>query len=408
MPLTTVTMCTEDIEPALALAAAAVPKRSTREHLTNVRLTADHADQAVTLVGTDLEMMVQAVTDAEVDGPRIDLLLPAHRLLAVLRAGGAEEVAIAAGDGPAAVTVGNATATIYPDPADGHPEWPSPHTPAEDAVATLSPERLSRVLEATAPAVALAAVQYAMTGINLALSKATLEAAGTDSHRLAVASMATESCSGPDRSGIMLARGAGMVRCLCEEARDDVRLALGERRAEFAATTAWGHARAWVSLIQGRYPRYRDIYPSLEGSSTIAIPRGELTQALRLAAPFASKDDHAVRLSCNGTAWTMLASGGDGDAAVALPGAAPHPLATVVTNHQYLAQAVALADGDTIHLRMTPQQGGVVDTPVVIESDHIHVMMPLSRPRRMRWYMPDEGETAEDGNCGRGEEEGEG
>ena len=168
---------------AVAMVCGVVPSKPSRAELGFLRLRVPDILKA-TVHGTDLEIHLEcAVKLILLEGPG-ELLLPAHQLLAVLRAMPAGEVAIKV-EGTEAVI--SSTGMVYrletgdpeklPDVPLTEPEW--------KLVATGGKLRLA--VKRVSYAASTDHSRFNMNGVHLRFNKHTLQAIATDGRRLAMA-----------------------------------------------------------------------------------------------------------------------------------------------------------------------------------------------------------------------------
>ena len=106
-----ITLATQTLRAALAVVIKAVPTKGTRPIMQNVRL----GDGLLT--GSDLEIRI----DREIDYHGEPMLLPAHRLSAILRAATGDEVYLTAKDATVTVRCGAGSWTL---PTEDVAEYP--------------------------------------------------------------------------------------------------------------------------------------------------------------------------------------------------------------------------------------------------------------------------------------------
>jgi DNA polymerase-3 subunit beta len=148
----TITLSTATLRKALADVLRAVPARHAKPILQNVRL----GDGLLT--GTDLEIRI----DCEIDYHGDAMLLPAHRLSAILRAATGDEVMLTQKDSSVMVRCGAGSWTLPTEDAAEYPTW---DTGDLKAVCRLPADQFGRAAKATVYATDNESSRYALGGV---------------------------------------------------------------------------------------------------------------------------------------------------------------------------------------------------------------------------------------------------
>jgi len=154
----------------------AVPTRHAKPILANVRL----GDGLLT--GTDLEVRI----DREIDYHGDAMLLPAHRLSAILRAASGDEVVLKVGESSVTVKCGSGSWTLPTEDAAEFPTWDAGDL---KAICRLPADQFCRAAKATTYATDTESSRYALGGVMLDV-ESTADGSrqhwvGTDGRRLA-------------------------------------------------------------------------------------------------------------------------------------------------------------------------------------------------------------------------------
>ena len=167
---------------ACQLASAALPAREVKPILRNLKAVA--ADGRCTLMATDLEVGIRLdVQGLTIEEPG-EAILPAARLIAILREATDEELSIEA-DQTACMVRGPTLEfeMAGEDPAQ-FPEWP---TFTEEKYHEISAGSLREMIRRTLFAVADETGRYSMTGVLWDMDGDTTRLVGSDGYRLALA-----------------------------------------------------------------------------------------------------------------------------------------------------------------------------------------------------------------------------
>ncbi|HBI41551.1 MAG TPA: DNA polymerase III subunit beta, partial [Planctomycetales bacterium] len=186
----------EGLLSACQLASAALPAREVKPILRNLKAVA--ADGRCTLMATDLEVGIRLdVQGLAIEEPG-EAILPAARLIAILREAHDEELTIEA-DQTACIVRGPTLEFEMPgeDPAQ-FPEWP---TFTEEKYHEISAGSLREMIRRTLFAVADETGRYSMTGVLWDLDGETTRLVGSDGYRLALAQGTATSHGGHTTKG---------------------------------------------------------------------------------------------------------------------------------------------------------------------------------------------------------------
>ena len=325
------TLTTQTLRAALAVVLRAVPTRGTRAIMQNVRL----GDGLLT--GSDLEVRI----DREIDYHAEPMLLPAHRLSAILRAATGDEVHLTAKDSTVTVKCGAGSWTLPTEDVAEYPIWEP-----EDlkALCRLPADQFGRAAKATTYAADSESSRYALGGVLLDVTPtddgSMQHWVATDGRRLAC--VETESDQAVDASQTIvpgrlmaavasLATGDGSVQI--EANAKEIRFTLD-------GCTVTGR------LLEGRFPRWSDVVGEPEGEPSV-IDCVELLQAVNAAAIVTSEQSKGVTL--NWTSGTLVLAGRSseyGESLCHCPTIAAGTTASTRLDPQYMAQFLSHLPAD--------------------------------------------------------------
>ena len=181
---------------------------------------------------------------------------------------------------------------------------PFPSLGGDATTFTLEDTALRALLEQTASAISTDPVRYILCGTSLRLANGTLEAAGCDGRRLLVASCP---CPDPGETSFILPAGAGreLLRFLGTAAGEPAALHIGVREGQ--AQFRLGTLALATSLIEGSYPNYRAIIPTVH-DALASLPRIDVVRALETISLVAD----AVTLEFSPSQLVLRSHGGRG------------------------------------------------------------------------------------------------
>ncbi len=292
------TLTTQTLRAALAVVLRAVPTRGTKPIMQNVRL----GDGLLT--GSDLEIRI----DREIDYHGEPMLLPAHRLSAILRAATGDEVYLTSKDSTVTVRCGAGSWTLPTEDVAEYPVWEP-----EDlkALCRLPADQFGRAAKATTYAADSESSRYSLGGVLLDVTPtddgSMQHWVATDGRRLAC--VETESDQAVDASETIvpgrlmaavasLATGDGLVEI--DANTKEIRFIIKGAKPETPRCTVTGR------LLEGSFPRWRDVVGEPEGKPSV-IDCVELLQAVNAAAIVTSEQSKGVTL--NWTSGTLVLAG---------------------------------------------------------------------------------------------------
>ncbi|QDT15141.1 DNA polymerase III subunit beta [Alienimonas californiensis] len=382
--------------PALAAAfttvGAAVPTRTPKEILRNVRIDAE-GDSAV-LSGTDSEVGVRVkLGGVTVERPG-STLLPAQRVQQILRELNDDTVHLELGPAP------GAKGGEEPEENDavwiraGHSEFRlSPEDPAEfppvadfeqDAYHTLSEGVLKGAIRRTLFATDTESTRYALGGVLVEVGSGenggeTVTFAATDSRRLAVVEAAASATgspgTGPADGPVIPAKALGILDRVLGDADGEVFVTLRDNDVLCKAGDVVVSAR----LVEGRFPRYRQVIPA-ESKHTIEMVAGPFYSAVRQAQIVTSDETRGVDFTFEDGNLTLTSRAADvGASKIELPVPYDGEAFTITFDPRFVADFLKVLEPEatfTIGLN-DPDSAAVLRTG----GDYTYVIMPLSRDR---------------------------
>lgn len=263
------------LRAALAAVRAAVPSRSPKPILSNVLL----ANGGIT--ASDLELQVSA----EVPYTDAPLLLPFARLQAILGAASGDEVTLAPGDASCTVSVGGGTWTLPTEDAAEFPQW---EPQAVKPICRVPADQFCRAVRAVVYATDNESSRFALGAVLVEVKDGTVTLVGTDGRRLS--SYEIEVGQAVDDSTTLIpARAVHTIASIASHSEGAVQLEATDREAIATIDGTVVTAR----LVEGRFPRWRDVIPERDAKATL-VNGAELLAATRQAAIVTSEQSKGV------------------------------------------------------------------------------------------------------------------
>ena len=328
-----VTLATKTLTDVLGHVERIIPARSSNPGLS--LLTLDLADGRMVLSGSNLDLDVRAVIDADVRGEG-RVAVPAAVLGQVVRALAGDEATLDVGDTELEIASGTFATKLQLVAADTAPTLEFPET-FEGEIEGLD---LAKALDHVRYAAAVADYQAVFRGVRLELHDGRTRAVATDGFRLA--SYHAASSTGLDADLLIPARSVDeIVKVL---SAGPARLALTGNQL----TVASGAYTVNAKLMEGTFPDYQRVIPA-QFPVKITLAASALADAVARVAVMADKSaNHRVDLFIKDGVLQITAEGSYGRAQEALDvlQEGSEPEIALAYNAKYLADAVGPIDGD--------------------------------------------------------------
>jgi len=361
----------EPLLAAVQAAAAVVPARSPKPVLTNIKIEAEPSGAVVS--ATDLEVGIRAAVEGVETLAPGGVLLPSSRLVAILREAAAGTVFEIESDGTAAVV--KAPRSEFRLPVEDPLEFPSVATFPEGSCFELSAALVHELVRRTVFATDNESSRYALGGVLLELSGGGVIAVGTDGRRLAKMEGPCQIQGGElaDAQPIVPARAMQLVERSLGGADTPVHLAV--RSSEILART--GGTTISARLVEGRFPRWRDVFPERPDASRVQVVAGPLLAAVRQAAIVTSEQSKGVDFSFEpGQLVLSGRSAETGESRVELPIDYAAAAVRIKLDPRFVSDFLRVLDGGTtISIEIAdPQSACVCRT----DDGYGYVIMPLA------------------------------
>jgi DNA polymerase-3 subunit beta len=269
------------------LVAAAVASKDVKPILRHIKAVAQ--GDRCTLMATDLEQGIRL----EVRSPKVlkpgDAILPASRLLSILRESTDDRLTIEA-DAERVMVTGHSTE--FEMASEDPSAFPDVPDQADKKYHEITAGTLRNMIRKTVFAAAKESTRYAMTGVLWELEGGTAKLVATDSKRLAVITGEAHEVGGHDTRGgqhLVPSKAMSLLERNLVDDSELVKVSLRQNEALFQTARALVYTR----LVEGRYPPYKDILPK---KSAVKIPLavGPMLSAVRQAAIMT--DDESKRV----------------------------------------------------------------------------------------------------------------
>ena len=357
---------------AFQAASSVVPSRSARPVLQCVKLGS--AGESTVLIGTDLEVAVRVEVEGFQASGGESLVLPSDRFGAILRESSDDQLELES-DGRRIVVRGKTSQFQLPsiDP-DEYPDVMSFEMDSyHELPLTVFRELTRRTVFATDPE----STRYALSGVLLETLEDRLVAVATDGRRLAKQEAAATRVGQqpmPSEPPVIPARVMQLYERILGEEEGVARVAASENDILVRA----GRRTIFTRLLEGRFPRWRDVLPRREGTTQIELPVEPFHGAVRQAAIMTDKEHRGVEFRFGEGKVELAAHGGElGESRIELPIGYDGPAKDVKLDPRYVIDFLrVLPPEKTIVLHLSDPNVAVL---FATDDDYAYVVMPLAR-----------------------------
>jgi len=356
------TLSAPALKAALNAVAAAVPGKAVRQVLQSVLLSDG------VLSGSDGEIRI----DVEIDAPPgVTFLLPKDRLHAILSSTTADEITLTP-DGSSCVIEANRGKWTLP--TEDAAEYPSGEPVGTKPITRLPADQFVRAVKGVVFSADAESSRYALGAVLIEVLAEVVTFVATDGRRLS--SVRCEHDLAVDNSTTLVpARVMQIIARLADQAGDDS-VQLEATGKEVVATV--GTATVTASLMEGRFPRWRDVLPDRDVAST-TVDRSSLLAATRAAAICSSEESRGVEyaFSADGI-WLHGQSAEKGESSVTCDIVEAGAKAGVKLDPAFVVEWLGGIDGDeepTVSIEVVDAESAVV----LRCGDNTGVIMPLAK-----------------------------
>lgn len=365
----------ESILQAFQTAATIAPARSPKPILQTVKILATKTETI--LMATDMEVGIRITApsvEVEAEGSAI---LPVARFGSILRENSDEKLRITANDKGIKVKGERSEFNL---PAQNPDEFPTLEEFKEDAFFEATAPTIKELIRRTLFATDTDSSRYALGGVLLELENDKITAVGTDGRRLAKmeAPVATEgSYEGSGGMTIVPSRSMQLIdRALSGDAELKVKIVTRPNEILIKTENATINSR----LVDGRFPKWRDVIPSERGGISVELNVGTVFSAVRQAAIVSSDESRGIDFTLGKGSLVLSGKTADvGQSRVEVP--APYDGEEIVLSldHRFVADFLKVLDsGGTFRLNVSDSDSAALCTT---DDGYSYVLMPLARER---------------------------
>lgn len=362
---------------AITDAASATPSRTPKDILRSVLLTGK--GKLLEVIGTDQEIGIRAQIPEEAvisntDSGLVEVLLHPSRIKQILSEIGDVEVVFEIEDSSVRVISKNAKFKLTTEDAREFPPVPTLRT--EDCWRVAAPI-MAQAIRRTEFACDSETTRYALGGINVEIENGDLILAATDSRRLSVARMVCEKIGGPDAIGkttVVPSKAWKAVTSACSHGAEFVDFVASEKDVTFRV----GRVTIYTRLVDGRFPRWRDVIPK-KSPVKVVLPCGPFFAAVRQAQICLDTETRAVSMRFADGSVKIDSTSQAGESAVEFPCEYDSEPLTMSLDPKYIADLLRTLSAE----QLVECSLKSADDPILLQVGESlqHVIMPLASDR---------------------------
>lgn len=357
---------------AFQMAASVAPARSPKPILQNVKLETT-ADGAI-VMGTDLEIGVRAEVPGFVVEAPGSIILPRDRFGKILTESSDEKLSLES-DGSKILVRGQRSQ--FQLPSENPDEFPSVLAFEEQKYHEMPARFFREVIRRTVYATDNESSRYALGGVLLELAENALTAVATDGRRLARQEGPATSVGGHvsgDNMTIIPTRAMQLLDRALADNEENVQLAARDNDILVKS----GRATVYSRLVEGRYPKWRDVFPRREGMVKIELTVGPFHAAVRQAAIVTSDERRGVDFTFSSGKILLAGHGAElGESSIELPIAYEGADIGITLDPRFLSDFLkVLSPEQTFTMELRDAESAAVCST---DDGYAYVIMPLAR-----------------------------
>lgn len=365
----------ESLLNAFGMVAGVAPPRSPKPILQNLKLVVD-ADQGSTLMATDLEVGIRyRVLGVAADRPGA-VILPTQKTQSILKTSAGEKQLALEVDGDHLHIRGlSARFKLATEDPSLFPEFPEFKAAAYHVVNAAD---LKRLIRYTAFATEPESNRYALGGVLFDFAEAgTLTLVGTDGRRLAHAQADCEVEGTPEAPPAQPVVPAKALKLIERNLTDDEGVVHVAFPSSNAILVKAGQAEVYARLLEGRFPRYRDVFPAAP-AHRVPMEAAMFRTRVELASIVTSDESRGVDFKFAPGQLTLSSSAADvGSAQVEMPINYDGDPLEITFDTKYLLDALkVIPDDQTLTVELIDHKSAAVFRT---EDRYTYIVMPLTR-----------------------------
>ena len=355
--------------------ASVAPTRSPKPILQNVKL--EVREEGAELMGTDMDVGIRmGVPGFEIQAPG-SVVLPISRFGSILRESSDEKLDLES-DGPNMMVRGQRSE--FQLPSQNPDEFPTVVAFEEQKYHELSARFFREIVRRTVFATDTESSRYALGGVLIELEPKKIIAVGTDGRRLAKQEGPAESINEHetgDTTTIIPSRAMQLLERALADNEANIHLAARDNDVLVRS----GQATIYSRLVEGRYPKWRDVFPRQEDVTKIEMTVGPFHAAVRQAMIVTSEERRGIEVTFGEGKVSLSGHGAEyGESHVELPIAYDGNPIPITLDPRFLADFLKVLDPEqTFLLEVRDAASAAV---CKTDDGYGYVIMPLARDQK--------------------------
>ena len=366
--------CThENLDKALSNISRAVANRTTLPITQNVLLKVTNGK--LQLSATNLEMAINTWIGAEITEEG-ETTVPARIFTDLIKSYPNDHIDLNLSNNNLAIKCGPYNSNLITQPSDDFP--PIPESDSLDPTFTISPARLSKLINSVIFSAAQDQSRPVLTGVKFSITNNVLTLASADGFRLSIISFELENENIPEIDFIVPAKSLLEVSRILPFTQDDVSVFL--TKASNQVIFKIGNYQLTTTLTQGNFPDFNSLIPESNSTSCI-IPKSNFKSAVRSLGVLAKDGNGIIRLEISGTEENqnlLMSSKTDelGENSVILEVNSSGNDSKIAFNSKYLSDVLEVIDTENVILEINGDSNPGLIKPEN-NSNYIHIVMPM-------------------------------
>ena len=326
---------------AFQTAATVAPARSPKAILQNIKLEVEQ-DTAL-LMATDLEVGIRIeVPGVEVEVPG-SVVLPTKRFGDILRESSDDKLFLEA-DGQNTTVRGERSE--FKLPGENPQEFPAVAAFGEEKFHEVPARLLREAIRRTIFATDNESSRFALSGVLLEFHPESIVAVGTDGRRLAKMEGPAVAHNGHESGDVMTIIPARALQLIERAVTDgDAEIQIASRGNDVLLRSP--RTTIYSRLVEGRFPKWRDVFPQREDAIKIELVDGPLHAAVRQAAIVTSEESRGIDFTFGGGSLVLSGKAAEvGQSRVELPISYDGEEITAVLDPRYMSDFLKVLDAD--------------------------------------------------------------
>jgi DNA polymerase-3 subunit beta len=362
----------ESLLAAFQTAATVVPARSPKVILKNVRI--DVSPQSAMVMATDMEVGIRIeVADIEVESPG-NFVAPVSLFGSILRESSDEKLRIEATPEGTAVS---GERSEFKMPYQNPDEFPLVATFQETAYHEVPARLFRELIRRTVFATDQENSRYALGGVLLELDEQKITGVATDGRRLAKMEGPAHGVGGHNTTNAMTivpTRAMNLMEKALQDSDGEIQIAARTNDVLVRSPRATIFSR----LVEGRFPRWRDVLPVRSNSARLELAVGPFYSALRQAAIFTDNESRGVDFAFSEGNLLMRASVAEaGTSRVEIPVSYSGDPVVLALDNRYVVDFLRVLDpSSSVTVDFTDGESAALFTT---GDGYSYVIMPMAR-----------------------------